>query len=230
LPAVPPAALVAGGAGAAVAVLTLGPGAVGLAAVAGAAAPLVVRRHRRARLRARRRSQLPHALERLAGALRSGSSLPVALGEAGRATPAPLGPELSALARGTAQGRPLVQVLDEWAHVHDDPGTRLAATALALATVVGAAPARAVDGVASTLRERLDLDAERRALGSQARTSALVLSAAPLAFALVLGMTDAAAAHFLLRTPAGWACLAAGLGLDALGAVWMARLSRGDGR
>jgi Flp pilus assembly protein TadB len=54
-----------------------------------------------------------------------------------------------------------------------------------------------------------------------------VLSIAPAAFAVVLGLTDGAAARFLLRTPAGWLCLAVGLGLDAGGAWWMARLTRG---
>jgi Flp pilus assembly protein TadB len=39
-------------------------------------------------------------------------------------------------------------------------------------------------------------------------------------------MTDGAAATFLLGRPTGWACLAAGLGLDAAGALWMGRLTR----
>ena len=85
-------------------------------------------------------------------------------------------------------------MLDEWSAAHDDPGTRLAATALVLATVVGSTPARAVDGVAATLRERLDLAAERRALAVQARTSALVLSVAPVGFAALLVVGDTAAA------------------------------------
>jgi Flp pilus assembly protein TadB len=54
-----------------------------------------------------------------------------------------------------------------------------------------------------------------------------VLSIAPAAFAVVLGVSDGAAARFLLRTPSGWLCLAIGLGLDAGGAWWMARLTRG---
>jgi tight adherence protein B len=227
---VPPVAVVAGGAGMAVAVLALGPGTVAFAVPGLAVTPLLVRRRRRARALVRRGSQLPQALERLAGALRSGSSLPVALGDAGRATPDPLGPELAALALGASRGQPMAAVLDAWARRHDDPGTRLAATALVLATVVGVAPARAVDGVAATLRERLELSAERRALASQARTSALVLSAAPLLFALLLGMSDGAAGRFLLHSRAGWACLAGGLGLDSLGAWWMARLTRGERR
>ncbi|MGH9229247.1 MAG: type II secretion system F family protein [Acidimicrobiales bacterium] len=227
---VPPAAVLAGGAGTTVAVLVLGPASLAFALIGLAVTPFVVGRQRRARALVQRRNQLPQALERLAGALRSGSSLPVALGEAGRATSDPLGPELAALALGASRGQPMAAVLDGWAREHDEPGTRLAATALVLATVVGVAPARAVDGVASTLREHLELSAERRALASQARTSAVVLSAAPLLFALLLGMSDAAAGRFLLHSRAGWACLAAGLGLDAVGAWWMARLTRGERR
>jgi tight adherence protein B len=174
----------------------------------------------------RRREQLPEALARMAGALRTGSSLTHALIEAGDGTDAPLGPELSQLARTAEQGEPLLAVLDQWADSHADTGTRLAATALALASVVGTTPARAIDGVAATLRERLALTAERRSQATQARYSAVVLSAAPLVFTGLLITTNTAAADFLLRTPAGWACVLIGMSLDALGAVWMLRLIR----
>lgn len=182
---------------------------------------------------ARRRSrltQLPTALDRLAAALRTGTSLPAALGEVGAGLDPPIGPELVALGRQAAHGQPVCDVLDGWASVHDDAGTRLAASALVLATVIGSAPARAVDGVAATVRERLDLAAERRALAAQARASGLVLSLAPLAFAGVLVLADTAAARFLLGTPGGWACLTVGIGLDAAGAWWMSRLTRTDER
>jgi tight adherence protein B len=226
--AVPPVAVVAGSVGTVVAVLAIGPAALALAALGLAVTPVLVRRRRRRAALARRRSQLPPALEELAVALRSGSSLPVALGEAGRATPDPLGREVEALALGAGRGQPMAAVLDDWTRRHDDPGTRLAATALILANAVGVASARAVHGVAATLRERLELSAERRALASQARTSAVVLSAAPLLFALLLGASDGAAGRFLLQSRAGVACLAIGIGLDALGAWWMARLTRGE--
>jgi tight adherence protein B len=225
---VPPLAVVAGAAGTAVAVLVIGPVALAFAVFGLAIAPAIVRRQRRARTLVKRRSQLPPALEELAAALRAGSSLPVALGEAGSATSDPLGPELEALALGAGRGQPMAAVLDGWARRHDDPGTRLAATALVLATVVGVASARAVHGVAATLRERLELSAERRALAAQARTSAVVLATAPLLFAFLLAVSDSDAGRFLLNSRAGWVCLAAGLGLDALGALWMARLTRGD--
>lgn len=187
-----------------------------------------VARRRRAHLSARE-AQLPEALERLATAVRAGSSLGMALSEVGDALDPPLGPEVADLAARAQRGRALPHVLDEWAATGDDAGTRLAATAMVLSTIVGSAPARALDGVATTLRERLDLAAERRALAVQARTSALVLSVAPVAFMALLVAGDTSAARFVLGTPAGWTCLGVGLGLDALGAWWMTRLSRGGG-
>jgi tight adherence protein B len=218
-----------GAAGLATAGLAVGPHAAVALALVAAAGPVRARLAERRARRRQREVQLPAALDRLAAAVRSGASLTMALDEVGGALDAPLGPELAALAREAGHGRPVREVLDGWSAAHDDAGTRLAASAMVLATVVGSAPARAIDGVAATVRERLDLAAERRALAAQARMSALVLSIAPVGFAALLVVGDTAAAGFLLGTPAGWACLVTGTGLDAAGAWWMARLSRSDG-
>lgn len=204
----------------------VGPSAAGLVGLGTGAAVVLWRAHVRADERRRRRAQLPQVLERIAVALRAGSSLPQALAAAGSATPEPLGRELVGLARDAERGLPIVEILDGWVANHDDRGTRLAATAFSLAAGVGAAPARAIDGVATTLREHQELGAERRALATQARTSALVLSVAPVGFALLFGISDSAAARFLLGTSTGWGCLVLGVGLDLVGAVWMARLVR----
>jgi tight adherence protein B len=222
-----PTLLIAAALGVVATVLMAGPATAALLAAAGTAAALVARQRAAAVAQRRRTGQIPPALDRLATAIRTGSSLPSALGEVGAVVAPPLGPELAFLGRAASRGRPVVEVLDDWSARHDDPATRLAATSMVLATVVGSTPARAVDGVAATIRERLDLAAERRALATQARTSALVLAVAPLAFAALLVAGDTAAAGFLLGEPAGWLCLTAGLALDATGAAWMARLTRG---
>jgi tight adherence protein B len=222
----PGPAAAAGAVGMALAAATAGPtAAVALAAIAAGTAT-AIRWHSASRDRVRRATQLPQALDALATSLRSGASLPVALDEAATSLEAPLRGELRALAVSAARGRPVTAVLDDWTTEHDDASTCLASTALVLATVVGSAPARALDGVAATLRERLDLAAERRTLSAQARASALVLSVAPVAFALVLMAADTPAATFLLTTPAGWTCLAVGVTLDAAGAWWMHNLTK----
>jgi tight adherence protein B len=228
-PVVEPA--LAAGVAAAVGLVLLGPATTALGSVVALVGLAWWRRQRGIERARRRRAQLPDALERVAGGLRSGSSLPQALADTGAATTPPLGPELVGLAHDARHGRRLDEVLDAWAERHHDRGTRLAATAMVLASSVGAAPARALDGVAATVRERLQLRDERRALATQARTSAAVLAVAPLVFLALFGVTDSAAAGFLLGTPAGWLCLVAGVVLDLVGTWWMARLTDpGDDR
>jgi tight adherence protein B len=209
-----------------VVVVVLGPAALVGSAIAAAGCLVWWWRRHRAAAAALRQAQLPDGLERLAGALRTGSSLHQALADTGRTMEPPLGPELSGLAAAAGRGRPIADVVDDWSAARADVGTRLVASAIVLATILGTAPARALDGVAATLRERLELAAERRALASQARTSALVLAVAPAAFGILLAGADPAIGHFLFGTAAGWLCFLTGLGLDALGAWWMSRLTQ----
>jgi tight adherence protein B len=109
------------------------------------------------------------------------------------------------------------------------PDVRRVAAAPTLGAGAGGEVARAVDGVAATLRERHELRAEVRALATQARASAAVLAAAPLLFAGLVATLEPHAIAFLVTTPAGLACLASGLGLEILGVGWMARITRSAG-
>ena len=86
------------------------------------------------------------------------------------------------------------------------------------AAVVGSTPARAIDGVAATVRERLDLAAERRALAVQARTSALVLSVAPVGFVGPGAVASVGALSGLASASRPRAAKMPGLGLSADGA------------
>lgn len=114
--------------------------------------------------------------------------------------------------------------MDRWAVERPGTGVGLVADALALAGHSGGSQADALLGVAGTLRERQALGREVRALGSQARASAAVLVVTPIGFAAVVALVDPRIRHVLLATPLGWACLATGLLLDAMGAAWMRRL------
>lgn len=175
---------------------------------------------------ARRRSaQLPEALDAVAAGLRGGLALPAAIAGAA-SVGAPLGEELAALARDVDAGRPLADAVARWQAAAEDPHTTLAAAALTVAAQVGGPGARAVDGAAASLRERLGSEADTAALAAQGRASAAVLTVAPIAFAFLLTSLDPAAGRFLLGTPIGWLCIGAGIGLDAAGAWWMAQLVR----
>lgn len=192
----------------------------------GAVGPLFVLRSRRGAATASAEAALPAALEAVARGLRSGGSLRQAVTEAAAATPGPLGIDLCGVAAAAGSGTPLVDALEAWGTRSPSPGARLAVAALCLGAETGGAQARAVDGVAATLRERQAVAGEVRALTSQTRASMLLIAAAPLVFCAFASATDPRTSTFLFRSPVGWACLAAGIALDAAGALWMRRLCR----
>jgi tight adherence protein B len=141
-------------------------------------------------------------------------------------TPGTLGLELHDVARAADRGTPLVAALEAWGERCPRPGVRLAVAALCLGAETGGAQARAVDGVAATLRERLAVAGEVRALTSQTRASMLVIAAAPVAFCAFASATDPRTSTFLFRSPFGLVCLVGGISLDIVGGLWMRRLCR----
>jgi len=184
-----------------------------------------------ARVLARRRAaayerELPAVLESVAAQLRAGSSLRQAVSGT---VPPPSASVLPDHWRRLSEDLAVVGVeaaLDRWVEAAGDRASvRLAAGALALAAATGGSPARAVDGVASTLRARLALGQEVRALSSQARASAAVIAAAPVVFSVLAGLGDRRIVAFFL-SPLGFVLLVVGIGLDVLGAWWMHRLCR----
>jgi tight adherence protein B len=207
-----------------------GPGLAGVVLLALAAGPYALVRSRRGRAGTRVEQALPGALEAVARSLRSGASLRQAIAEAGAAagTGRVLAVELTRAAAEAAQGASLVAALEGVGRRRPLPGVRLGVAALCLGAETGGAQARAVDGVAATVRERIAVAAELQALSSQARISALVIGLAPVGFGAFAAATDPRTSQFLLHTTGGLILLVAGLGLDAMGWLWMQRLAKVD--
>jgi tight adherence protein B len=195
---------------------------IGSIAVGGAAAAGLVVARRRPRRAVFARADLVGAVETMAATLRSGASVHQAVERAGSAAPGAVGTGLRAVALQTRQGMRLDLALSEWA-AGLPANAAAVAHALDLAAASGAGHAAALDAVADALRSRERLRREVRALAGQARASAMVLVALPVVFAAGAALTAPGVSRFLLRSPGGWACLASGVGLDAVGAWWMAR-------
>lgn len=205
---------------------TAGPGLALAAAAAVATVPSLALRLSRGRRVAAIEAALPLALEAMARSLRTGGSLRQAVSEAASAATPPLADDLGVVAGAVAHGAPLATALEQWAEARPLPGVRLAAAALTLGAETGGGQAKAIDGVARTIRDRLGAVAEVKAQATQARVSAAVIALSPLAFGVLSTATDHRTATFLLRTAPGLVLLTTGLALDALGAAWMARLTR----
>ena len=175
--------------------------------------------------RRRRARALPALLEDVARGLRSGASLRQALELSVERADVTLRAELGLVCDKVARGGSLEAALGTWCERQPVEGLRLAVAALVLGIDAGAAHGRALDGVAASLRDRLAVNRELVALSSQAQASAAVMAAAPVVFAGFAVAADHRSAHFLLGTPTGLACLAAGLTLDGIAAWWMLRLT-----
>lgn len=189
------------------------------AAVALVATPAVGRRrHRRGVDR-----DLPAAVEAMAAELATGASLAQAVARVS-AEGAP-GVGLAEVVAHHRRGGSIQSGLDRWADDHPGDSSTLVADAVALAGSSGGSQAEALRGAAVTLRERQALQGEVAALSSQAQASAAVLVAVPVAFAALVAVADASVGRVMVATPLGWGCVVGGLGLDAVGAWWMHRLT-----
>lgn len=173
-------------------------------------------------------SGLPPALEQVAAELRGGGTVAAAVDRLAH-TDGPVAADVRRVHVRTQLGLPLADALAGWPADHDAPGVRAAAGALAVATTLGGRAADAIDGLASSLRHRLDAVAEARSLSAQARLSAVVVGAAPLGYLAFAALVDPGSVTALIDTGVGRVCLVVGLGLEALAGLWIRRILRSAG-
>jgi tight adherence protein B len=196
-----------------------------LAVGAGGPVALLFARHRREQVFA---AGLPVALEQVAAELRGGGTVAAAV-ERLAAMPGAVAGDLRRVHGRTRLGVPLADALAGWPTEHDAPGVRAAAGALSVAATMGGRAADAIDGLASSLRHRLDAIAEARSLSAQARLSAVVVGAAPLGYLAFSALVDPTGVTALVATGVGRVCLVLGLGLEALAGLWIRRILRSAG-
>lgn len=160
----------------------------------------------------------------VAAELRCGSPPAAALATAVRDAEPPLAAELAGAAVLAEAGHDPVPALRAAARLPGASGLAWLAVCWQVAASDGAGLAAVVERLADGLAHE---DALRRELDAQlagARTTAVLLAGLPVAGLLMSGALGGSPLAFLLTTPAGLACLAAGVALDAAGLWWTRRL------
>lgn len=179
------------------------------------------------RVRRRLPGAVPDFLEDIARAVRSGATMRMAVASAATGSHPALADDAALVVGRLDRGMTLEEALAQWARErHEIHAVRVVAAALPLAADAGGAMARVVDGIADTIRSELDIQAEVRSLAAQARASAALIAALPVAFGALAGLLDPQTLAFLLEPGLGLGCLIAGLALDLVGFWWMHRISR----
>lgn len=167
---------------------------------------------------------LPGFVEVVAAQLRSGHTVSSALADLSERA-GPIALDLARMKQRIALGATFDDALARWAQERPVEPVRAVAGAFAVASETGGAAADALDGLARSMRDLLGAQAEASALSAQARLSAVVVGAAPLAYLAFATAADPNSATMLVATSTGRVCLALGLGLDGMGAWWMRRIA-----
>lgn len=158
-------------------------------------------------------TQLSEALDLITRGLKAGHPVPVALAMVGREMPDPIGSEFGLVADEITYGADLVTAL---AAMYDRVGQEdlpLFVTAVSIQSTTGGNLREILDGLSMVIRERGKLRRKIRAISSEGRMSALILTIIPIALFSILtvfmpdyysGVTDKKMTWYLLGFAGFW--------------------------
>ena len=141
--------------------------------------PLIALRFLRTRRHKLFGIQLPEALELITRSLKAGHPVPVAISMVAREMPDPIGTEFGVVADEVTYGSDLVSALQSmYARVgHED--LPLFVTAVSIQSTSGGNLREILDGLATVIRDRGKLRRKVRAISTEGRMSAYILTAIP---------------------------------------------------
>lgn len=123
--------------------------------------------------------QLPDMLTMLVGSLRAGYGLLHAITVVEREMPAPIGPEFGRVVKETALGYSIGDALDHLVARVENEDLEMIVTAIHVQAEVGGSLADVLESISATIRERIQLKGEVRAMTSQQRITGTVLTGLP---------------------------------------------------
>jgi tight adherence protein B len=147
--------------------------------------------------------QFPDALDFLARSLRAGHPLPVSLEMLAQEEVPPLATEMRTTAEERKLGMPLDQALDNLAKRMPLLNVRLFVAAVKLQSRTGGKLGEVLGGLAENMREAASVQGEVRALAAHGRATGLVLTALPIAIAILMDAVNPGYLDILFETPAG---------------------------
>ncbi|ACX52175.1 Type II secretion system F domain protein [Ammonifex degensii KC4] len=200
-----------------------------LGAIAGAAlgglVPFLYLRHLRRQRLARFQSQLPDALSLMANTMRAGFGMLQAMDVVRREMPPPISQEFGRTLAELGLGMGVEEALERLSHRVPSDDLDLAVTAVIIQRQVGGNLAEILDNIATTIRERVRLKGEIRALTAQGRISALIIGLLPLALALILSLINPSYLLTLIYEPLGRIMLGLGAAGEIVGVLLLRKIT-----
>lgn len=172
-------------------------------------------------------TQLAAAIDLMVSSIRAGAGILAAFEATLTEAEPPLRPYFQDLAGRIRLGDdPRTAVADLQARVPLET-VQLFATSLAIHWEVGGSLATTLSTVGRTIRDRIELSRRVRAQGVESHASVAVVLAISYILAFLMWRTNPQRLEAFVRTGVGTALVAGAIGMQAIGLVWMSRLSRG---
>jgi tight adherence protein B len=152
--------------------------------------------------------QLPDALLMVAGSLRAGASLNVALESMVSESQAPISQEFELMLREQRLGVDLDTALQNMERRMPLQDFIMVVAGMRISREVGGNLADTLEGIADTLRRKITMEGKIQALTAQGRMQGIVMTCLPLFLMLVLKQMEPEAMAPLFNTWYGWITLA----------------------
>lgn len=172
--------------------------------------------------------QLPDLLQLMAGSVRAGFGLMQAIDVVAREVPSPAGEEFRRVRIETQLGRDTNDALFAMADRVGSEDFKWIVEAVEIHRDVGGDFADILDSVTDTVRTRNRIRRKVQALSAEGRLTGLILTLLPFGLALVILIVNPAYLTELVTTTPGRILIVAGLGLMAVGGVWMRRITTAE--
>lgn len=169
-------------------------------------------------------SQWPDALTAIAGALRSGASIGMALKNFAEDAPTPMSQELSLVLREHRMGVPLNQALSALTVRMPSESVELVTTLLAVGHASGGSMAELLERLSINLRARHHITGKIDMLTAQGKMQAWVMGALPIALLAALSQIDPVSVNLMFFSQTGQILLGVVLILECLGIFWLRRI------
>jgi tight adherence protein B len=197
--------------------------AAGLGMVTAFLPYLYVRRAATKRLRALE-EQLPQAVDMIAVSLRAGHAFTTGMLMVADDLPNPLGGEFRLLYDQQTYGKPLPDVLRDFAARVPLLDARIFVTAVLTQRETGGNLAEVLDKLSAVIRERFRIRRQVRAMSAHGRVTGWVLTLLPPVLACVLLIIAPAHIRILIDDPLGRQMVAGAIGLQLIGTIVIRRI------
>jgi tight adherence protein B len=169
--------------------------------------------------------QLPEALELITRSLKAGHPVPVAIAMVAREMPDPIGTEFGVVADEVTYGSDLVSALHSLFERVGHEDLPLFVTAVSIQSSSGGNLREILDGLSSVIRERGKLRRKVRAISTEGRMSAYILTAVPALLAVGIMVLMPHFYESVWDEPLTWYLLGGSIAWLMLGNAMMFKMS-----